>query len=190
MRAPSNLVVLLLLAGCASAPTHFYTLAPVPPAAAAASRPALHRQIEVGNVSVPSVMDRNSIVLSTGDDRLEVSNQDQWGAPVGQLIRQALTADLVARLSPGFMLTPGSPAPRSGLHVLSLDITRFMGDTAGHVVLDVDWAVIKGGSSIVLRRGHEMIEVQAESGRIDAIVPAMSPALAQLAGLLASRLTA
>jgi uncharacterized protein len=188
MRALSILALPLLLAGCASAPTHFYTLAPAPPAARLTAQPSLDPPIEVGDIPVPSVIDTNSIVLSAGDDRLDVSSQDQWGAPLGQLIRQALTADLIARLASGSVLAPGSPAPRSGLRVLSLQITRFMGDTAGHVALDVSWEIIKGGSSTVISRGQETIEVPAASGRIDAIVPAMSQALAQLADRLVSRL--
>ena len=141
----------------------------------------LYTPIEVGEVPIPATIDRNSIVLSAGNGRLNIASHDQWGAPIGELIRQALTANLTARLPPGCVLSPGGIAGRSGLHVLSLHILRFMSDTMGHVTLDVSWNVLVAGSSKVLHSGHEVIAVQAASSDISAIVPAMSQALGQLA---------
>jgi len=142
---------------------------------------ALYSPIEVGEVSVPASVDRNSIVLSAGDGRLDIASHDQWGAPLGELIRQVLTANLTARLPPGSVLSPGGISGRSGLHVLSLNIMRFMGDTMGRVTLDVSWNVLAAGTSKVLRSGHEVIVVQAASRDVGAIVPAMSQALGQFA---------
>ena len=179
---------LLLLATCSSPPTRFYTLTSAPPAQRAASGPALAPPIEVGDVPVPATMDRNSIVLDADGARLDIASNDQWGAPVGQLIRQALTADLNARLPIGSVLPPGSNAPKSGLRVVSLNIQRFAGDTVGNVTLDASWSVLRAGSSDVLRSGHAVIHVRAASGKVPDIVPAMSTALGQLADRIAAAL--
>jgi uncharacterized lipoprotein YmbA len=178
---------LLLTASCSNPPTHFYTLNAVFPAhrfdGAALSPP-----VEVGDVPVPALLDRDSIVRSAGGDRLDISSQDQWGAPLGSLIRQTLTADLMARFPPGSVLNPGSVAPRPGLRVVSVHIQRFIGDTAGEVVLDATWTLLKAGSSDVLRRGREVIHVQAGSGKVADIVPAMSLALGRFADRIAAAL--
>ncbi len=184
----AGFAALLLLATCSSPPTQFYTLNPVSPAQRAASGPALTPPIEVGEVPVPATMDRNSIVLDAGGARLDIASNDQWGAPVGQLIRQTLTADLSARLPSGSVLPPGGTAPKSGLRVVSLNIQRFAGDTVGNVTLEAGWSVLRAGSSDVLRSGHVVIHLRAASGKVADIVPAMSTALGQLADRIAAAL--
>jgi uncharacterized lipoprotein YmbA len=169
-----------LLAACGSAPTRFYTLEPVAPkqtVSGAAAKPP----IEVGAVPVPAELDRDAVVLRDGGDRLDISGQDQWGAPLGSLVRQALTADLTARLASGSVLAPGSTAPKAGLRVLKVELQHFMGDTNGAVRLDANWSLLRAGSSDVLRRGHEVVHVQAASGKPADVVPAMSEALGQFA---------
>lgn len=179
------LLLALLLAGCGSAPTSFYTLAPVPSAhRIAAGRPI--GPIEVAEVAVPATIDRSAIVLDAGGDRLEVSANDQWAASIGQLLRQALTADLQARWPDRAVLSPGSIAPRGELHILMLNIQKFIGGVNGIVVLNTGWELLKAGSSDVLRSGHEVIQVRAASGNSADIVPAMSRAVGELADRIAA----
>lgn len=183
------LLLLSLLAACGSSPpTHYYTLEPIPPAQQDASKPALKLPVEVGDPSIPPEIDRDAVVVSTGGDQLDVSSNDQWGGPVGKLIRQSLTADLTARLAPGSVLAPGTPAPKRGLHVITLNVTHFMADTSGHVALDVSWSLLPAGSSNVIRQGHETISVQGPSGGSGTAAAGMSQALAQLADRLVHQL--
>ncbi len=185
MRGVLPLLLALLLAECSSPPTNFYTLAPVPPAhRIVGSRPI--GPIEVAEVAVPATIDRNAIVLSAGDDRLEVSSNDQWAAPLGQLVRQTLTADLQARLPDGSVLPPGGIAPGGGLRILILNIQGFIGGVDGTVVLNTGWELVKAGSTDVLRSGHEVIRVRAASGKAADIVPAMSQAVGALADRIAA----
>ncbi len=51
----------------------------------------------------------------------------------------------------------------------------------GHVFLDVNWSLLAAGSSEVIRRGEQSIQVQGAAGDSDAIASTMSRALAQLA---------
>lgn len=182
------LLLLSLLGACASAPSHFYTLGQVPPAGAQVAGRALHPPIEVGQVPIPAVLDRNEIVIAAAGDRLDLAGQDRWGAPLGQLIRVALTEDLSSRLPPGSVLPPGAIAPNGGLRVLTLNIQRFIGDSTGLVRLDASWSLIRAGSSDVLRSGRAMIQVQAASAKTEAIVPAMSRAIGELADQIAATL--
>lgn len=189
MRSVRRLLVVwapALLCACSSPPTHFYTLDAVPPAYPVTAGAAVSPPVEVGDVPVPAVLDRDSIVLTEGGDRLDISGQDEWGAPLGRLIRQTLTADLMSRLPPGSVLTPGSTAPRSGLRIISVDIQRFSGDTAGLVVLEASWSLLKAGTSDLLRSGHEVIRTRAASGRVADVVPAMSQAMGELADRVAA----
>jgi uncharacterized lipoprotein YmbA len=121
------LLLVLLLGACASAKTDTYTLSAVPPARQPVAGTPLRPPIEMGEVSIPAVIDRDEIVLAAPGDRLDVASDSLWGAPVRQLIRRALSDDLTARLPPGSVLPPGAPAPRAGLRILTVSIEQFGG---------------------------------------------------------------
>jgi uncharacterized protein len=185
MRHPASLLLALLLAACASAPTQTYTLSAVPPERTAVGSP-IRPPLEVGEVSIPATIDRDEIVIAAPGDRLNVSANSVWGAPLNQLIRRALSEDLSARLSPGSVLSPGDPAPPRGLRILTLSIGQFGGDTAGHVVLRASWLLARSGQPPSGTPHRERIEVDASAGTPRAVVPAMSRAL----GILADRIAA
>ncbi len=178
-------LVALLLGACASAQTTYYTLSPVSPAAQATSGMALKPPIEVGEVSIPPTIDRDEIVIAAPGDRLDLSANAAWGAPIRQLIRRTLSADLTARLPPGSVLPLGDPAPSGGLRIVTLNIQQFGGDASGRVVLQTTWRLSRSGSTSTGPPHSEMIELHAGSGKVPAIVPAMSQALAELASRIA-----
>ncbi len=181
------LLTTLLLGACASAPTQYYTLTPVG-ADHPAPRGSAGYVIEVADVPLPATIDRSGIVLNKGNGELYIPPNDAWAAPLGSLIREALTGDLQSRLGRDSVLAPGSLAPHRNLRVLHLTIQQFMADTDGRVVLTADWVLLRAGSSDVLRSGHEVITTQATSGKVAAIVPAMSEALGKLADRTAARI--
>lgn len=183
----SFLGLALTVAACASTPSTIFTLTSTPSArsiAAGGGGP----QIEVAEVPLPAIIDRNEIVISEGNGQLDITQNAEWGAPLGSLIRQTLTADLQSRLGNDVVLAPGALSTRPGLRILKLNIQQFMGSTDGRVVLNVDWQVLRAGSSTVLAQSHEMITTQAASGKPADIVPAMSQALGELADHVAARM--
>ncbi len=167
---------LLMLAACGgSPPTRFYTLDPVPagsPIATLTGPP-----IQVGEVILPADLDRLGIVTRAGPDRLSVSDQDRWAAPLDGMFRRVLAADLAARLPDSKVLAPGDPAP-AGVRILTVNVRRFESDAGGHVTLDAGWALLNGRAPV--RRGHEVIALQAGSAA-GPEAAAMSRALGELA---------
>src|SRR5690348_8616881 len=139
--------VALLIAGCASSKTNYYTLNPIPPAHPVTGGSALKPPIEVAQIQLPGTIDRDAIVLQAGGDRLDVSANDAWGAPLDQTIRRVLSSDLSARLPPGSVLPPGTPPPAGGVRVITVIIERFIGDTNGHVVLSATWSIARLGAA-------------------------------------------
>ena len=176
----------LTVAACANTPSTIFTLTPTPPSR---TLPPVSggSQIEVAEVPLPAIIDRNEIVISEGNGQLDVMQNAEWGAPLGSLIRQTLTADLQSRLGNDVVLSPGALATRPGLRILKLNIQQFMGSADGRVVLNADWQVLRAGSSTVLAQSHEVITAQAASGKAPDIVPAMSRALGELADRVAAR---
>lgn len=179
----------LVLAACGSSPaTHFYTLDPMPPGR---PRAALAGSlIQVGQVILPPDLDRLSIVTRAGPDRLAVSGEDRWAAPLDGMVQRVLAADLAARLPQGQVLAPGDPAPPGGVRTVALNVRRFDSDAAGQVVLDAGWALLSGTPPAPVRRGHEVVTVQAAAAAAGPEAAAMSRALADLADRIARAVAA
>ncbi len=174
------ILVPIALAACGSSPpTHFYTLDPVPP-----DRPRVALAgppIEVGRVLLPPDLDRLSIVTRAAPDRLDVSGEDRWAAPLDGMVQRVLAADLAARLPQSQVLAPGDPAPPGGVRTVTVNARRFDSDAAGKVTLDAGWALLSGTPPMPVRRGHETITVQASAPAAGPEAAAMSRALAELA---------
>ena len=182
----SALVLGFLLVSCGSSPkTHFYTLDAVPSGQVTAGSAHIRQPIQVGHVDLPGTLDRLPVVTRASGDRLNVSDQDRWAAPLDELIRRALTQDLRKRLSPGDVLAPGDPSPPN-TRTLTLNVQQFMANESGQVEFDVDWALQQKGKPASTR--HEMIQADAGSQNGEAIAAAMSRALSELADRISAAL--
>ena len=177
--------LMLTLAGCASSPpTRFYMLDAVSSASNASSSLYAGAPIQVGHVDLPGMLDRASLVTHDTGERLVVSDQDRWAAPLDELIRRALTQDLRERLQPGLVLAPGDPTPPN-VRTLTLNVQQFMADETGRVELDVDWTVQQRRESDTR---HATIYATATDQKGEAVAAAMSRALAELADRITNSL--
>ena len=112
-----------LLAGCASAPTRFFTLDPVAPAQpSAAAYPG--PPVKVLAVNIPPALDREELVSETAPGEVKVHDLEHWAAPLGLTARQVLVQDLAGRLPAGAVLGPASPGG-DGVATLSVDVVSF-----------------------------------------------------------------
>jgi len=144
----------------------FYTLSPV---SAAAGENANSAAIRVGRVRIPAELDRVEVVQRIDANRLSISEQDRWAAPMEDMVRRVLTADLNGPAN-------GLAQPSATLNV---DIEEFMGDASCNVTLTASWE-LKGASAPVT--GRESIRVPGSGGTCPAssLPMPMSRALAQL----------
>ena len=184
------LLMLCLLAGCAGSPsTHFYTLDPVSaPASALTANPTQsHRLIVVGQVQLPPALDRLSVVTRSGPDQLAISDENRWAAPLDDIVRHTLSADLAARMPPGRVLAPGDPVPASGARSLIVDVQDFLPDER-HVTLNARWTLLDGTPPRPVLTRREMIDITAASPTTAAEIAAMSRALGALADRIAAQL--
>ena len=180
----------LLAAGCGHSPaTQFFTLMPVrpdQPRSTVAGGP-----VQVRVVHIPELLDRPQRVVQNSQARLDILEQQRWGAPLNDMVRRILTEDLTARLPAGAVLAPEVPSPPNARGVV-VDIEEFQPEPEGRVVLDVSWSVVEGPSSqktAAAADPHEMrrFEVNAASDP-DAEVGAMNQLLGQLADAIVATL--
>src|SRR5215510_8087610 len=94
-RCLTIIVVCALAASCASPPSRFYTLS------AAANTPAAttsNLSVVVGLVSVPLVVDRSQIVVTTGPNQVRLEEFNRWASPLQSNISRVVAENLVAML--------------------------------------------------------------------------------------------
>jgi uncharacterized lipoprotein YmbA len=130
------------LTGCGhSPPTRFFTLDSLPPTAATAGA-FVGQPLRLDSVHVPAALDRAEVVRQLAPNELDVSEMDHWGAPLGELVRRALTQDLAQRLPPGAVIFPDAPkpAPARDLVVDILDIQT----QGGGVTMVVSYTLVQG----------------------------------------------
>jgi uncharacterized lipoprotein YmbA len=169
----------LLLISCHSAPTRIYTLYAVVPVAPISryAGPA----IRVDAVHVPPALDRIEVVSDIAPGELKVSDLDHWSAPLAQVAKQALSADMGARLPSGRVIFPNLAKPEGTLGV-SVDILDFRSDTSG-ADLEASWIITPTNPDAAPRRGTGRFRGGASGAGATATAHALSALLAQLADL-------
>ncbi|MGE0226151.1 MAG: membrane integrity-associated transporter subunit PqiC [Acetobacteraceae bacterium] len=181
--------LLLLVAGCGRSPeTQFFTLRPVETQHTAYFR-KVSPPLQVGRVTLPSSLDRRSLVTGGEGVSVNVSDRERWIAPLPELVRRALTEDLRNRLGTAAVLTPGDPLPPKGARTLALNVQDFMVNADGEVVLTSDWTVESRVAGEPAFTEHSTVTARAASMAGGDVAEGMSRALALLADRMAARLS-
>lgn len=170
------------LAGCASSPpTQFYALAAVSAQSAVpASSAAAGVPLRVAAVHIPPALDRREIVRAGPGERLQVSGESRWGAPLDEMTQQVLTQDLIERLPAGEVVLPSGPAP-SGTASIVVDLLQFQSDAGGAVALQGSWSLLRSGQDTPALIHDFRYEESASAQSYGDEAAAMSRLLARLA---------
>ena len=136
----------LLLAACASAPLHYYTLvAPADESAGGLVAPAAEASVapspsfELLPVGVPAQVDQPQLVVREGGQGVALLGSERWIAPLGDEVRSALSADLARELrSADVSGLPGNGKP---LLRIKLDVRRFDSAPGSYALIEAAWSV-------------------------------------------------
>ncbi|HET7663764.1 MAG TPA: PqiC family protein [Rhodanobacteraceae bacterium] len=127
------------LAGCSSAPMHFYTLVPPDHAAPVAATTASYR-IAVLPVTIPAQVDQPQMVVREGASSVALLEGQRWIAPLGDEIRMALSDALVRELGAQdiYGLASGGDEP---VYRIKVNVDRFESVPGSHTLLVASWSV-------------------------------------------------
>lgn len=171
---------LTLLVGCASAPSsQFYTLNAARQPAASASKIS----IAVGPVSIPTVVDRPQMVLSTGSNQVQLDEFNRWATPLQNDISRVVAENLVKMLgTPSVTLFPQTASAQAGYRV-SIEVQSFVSTLGEAASLDAVWNVrrmkdnaTQSGRSTV----REPVDAVTADKSHDALAAAHSRAVAHM----------
>jgi len=172
------------LAACGSTPSpRLFTLTPQP----ATATGTLAQTISVKRVAIAKYLDRLQIVRYRDQYELTYSEFMLWGEGLTDMITRVLVANLSARLPRSQVYAAsGSLTGPSADITIAIDIDKFDPDPNGTVVLAAQWSAHRSGKADQLH--SERIEVAPGSNDTTGQVAAMSDALGQLSGKIASGL--
>jgi uncharacterized protein len=162
-------------AGCASPASRFYTLSATTTSAAASSDVS----IAVGPVSVPAIVDRPEIVVTTSPTQVRLEEFNRWASPLQNSIARVVAENLVALLgAPRVMLSSQSLSADADYRAV-IEIQSFDSVLGEAATLDAVWTVsrAKDGKS---QTGRTTVREVTQGNGYDALAAAHSRALARL----------
>lgn len=138
---------LALIGACSSSPpTRFYTLSETAPEAGPAPQPGAG-SVLIYRVTIPGEIDRPQLVRQMDVNRLQISEEDRWAAPLDEMIRRVLSDDLARRLPSSPVANADETSPAGRQHSLSVEIREFYGDTNCNVTLRAAWTPKQAGAT-------------------------------------------
>ena len=169
--------LLLIIAGCASPHSRFYTLNVGKSLGNVRPSTGYRLLVALGPVQIPDYLDRPQIVIRTGRNELTFSEFDRWAGSLKDNIAQVLSEDLTRLLSRnGVSVSPWEWGAASDYRV-SVDIRRIDIMTDGYVLLDCQWSIIgKDGIKILLTRqssAKESVSAPTYPARISSMSKAL-----------------
>jgi uncharacterized protein len=185
LKALTAAAVAALAAGCASPPSHFYTLsgdaATVTAGRAMPANPAF--LIQVPAVNVPEQVAKTQLVVQRDAARVDVLEEHRWASLPADEIRRALSTALTRRLDTidvaDAAVPPGVPVYR-----VSVDVQRFESWPGERAALDAVWSVRSLATQSVMTCRSTLTEPVGAG--YDALVAGHRKAVGELAGRIAA----
>jgi len=172
-------------------PAKFYTLNPLGAHGELPMRAQEERGIAVaiGPVAIPDYLDRPQILTRTGPRELKLAEFDRWAGSLEQDVSRVLAENLSALLAPDnvIVLRWGRDAyPFPAKYRVGVDVTRFEGTIGDSVTLAARWSVSHEEDRKILVVQESIVKEPVEGQDYDALVGAMSRALAGLSREIAA----
>ena len=177
--------VAVVVAGCASAPSKFYTLNST---ATGDGSPAVDCTVAIGPVTIPAEVDRPQFTVQVGTNQVAVDEFNRWAAPLGDNIARVVAGDLAVLL--GTAQVAAEPLVNfKPAYQVSIDIQQFTSSPGQMVRIDAVWVVKKSAGGIS-HSGHTVVSEQVSSDNYDALAAAHSRALAKVSADIAAAIRA
>ncbi len=173
--------VALIAAGCASAPSRFYTLnSPAIGDGATNSNYA----VIIGPVSIPAEVNRPQFTVQVAPNQVAVDEFNRWAAPLTDNVARAIAGDLAILLgTPRIAMAP--MANFDSAYRVSVNVQRFESVPGKSVLVDAMW-VIRPPAGGAVQLGRTVVHEPVEGNDFDAIAAAHSRALVKVSGDIAA----
>lgn len=176
-----------LLSGCANTPTAApveYLLRPsLEQSAGPFEQPP---RVALGRVSIPPYLDREGIVVETGDSRVQAAAGHRWAQPLARSIRRVLQVEVARALNQP--VAGSREDSRNAEVIVDVSIHQFHGSVDGEVLLAAEWQLREPRTSRVLARREFVRTALTDESGYDALVSAHEKLLTELSRAIADSL--
>ena len=180
------LALLLAAAACGSpAPKERYFTLAVPDRGGphpAADKPGIF----VGPVSVPEAVDRTQMVLATGPNQVDVSDDDRWAELPRNAIARAIAQTLGRELGTSRVFSSRTAAGTPVDYRVSIEVRRFDSSLADGATIDAVWTITSPAGPA--RTGHAFAHEPAASHDPAGVAAAHGRALERIGRAIARTL--
>jgi len=183
------LFVSTLLSACLSTPpTQFYVLEALsepPPFATATEK---KRQIGIGPVSIPTLLERKQIVTRLPDNSIKIAEFHQWASPLKDNVAQVLSHNLATLQTGDLIRTYPWSAYGAVDYRIIIDIIRFDTRPEQTVDFEANWAIMDEKNHTLLSNGRSKIEHSLNDPSYPATVKALNKVLSEFSQELSQAL--
>ena len=174
-------LVAVLAAGCASAPSKFYTLnATVQGDGTSTAQYA----VAVGPVTMPAEVDRPQFTVTIAPNRVAIEEFNRWAEPLNDNIARVIAANLTTLLGTPRVTSVTLANFNADYHV-TIDIQKFASLPGQSAQLDAVWVVRQPSANVTLS-GRTTVDEPVTGSSFDALAAAHSRALAKVSRDLAA----
>lgn len=176
----------LLLAACATPPVeHLYRL-DYPLSSTSQAEPQY--ELVIASIKLPEAVNRPQLVIQKSATESIITDEQRWIAPLDEQLTLAIIAHLRTRLpdawlssdtgiSAGIATTHNNSLPR---YQVKVQIDQLLIHSGEQLTLEASW-VILDSSRKLLKREHKVFTARLNGQSYEAVAPAMSEAVKQLA---------
>ncbi|WP_211452944.1 PqiC family protein [Collimonas antrihumi] len=186
----SAIAIALLLAGCASPPTRFYTLS-APLAAPAPAIQSARLFIDVAPVTLPERLARPQLVVrsagSASSTRVDILEQERWSAPFNSELRDALASSIANRLGAIDVSRSGRPTDQP-VYRIAVELREFDAVPGEKVQATYGWTISRSDNS--RSSACQLSVTEAVASGIDALVLGVQRTVADAADGIAANVVA
>ena len=172
----------LALTACSSTPTQYHTLA-ADTANAAVSAVVSQRikSLGVGPITLPTLLDREGMVIRKDATTVEVSDTHLWGGQLEDEFLRALSQQLQARLPSTRVQSIPWETSQTPQYQVVVKLDQFDGTPGGNAVLRGLWQLQAASDAKILTTQAVKLERKVTEAAISGIVKAQSALLSDLA---------
>lgn len=186
-----TLFTALFLTACSSSPTLYHSLAADPGNAsvAAAVSQRIH-SLGVGPVKLPTLLDREGMVIRKDATTLEVSDTHLWGGQLEDEFLSALAQQLQWRLPATRVQSIPWELSQTPQYQVVVKLDQFDGIPGDKAVLRGLWQFQTGSDGKIVATEPVALERKVSAPGVDGVVKAQSVLLAELADQMVRGLAA
>ena len=173
--------VAIFAAGCASAPSKFYTLNS---AAVGDGKSQADYAILVELVSIPAEVDRPQFTTQVTRNTVAVDEFNRWAEPLNEGIGRVVAADLATLLGTS-RVTAVPLANFDPAYRVIIGIQKFVSNPGKSAQLDALWVIHKTVGGVMLS-GHTDVTEPVKDDSVDALAAAHSRALVKVSADIAA----